>query len=402
MTKTSERALTVGILVVALGLTARAGGNPESERLRIQAYDQAYNLDRDEAIATLKRASAADGEDPGVYRALASVTWLDILFRRGVVTVDDYIGHLTSKGTLPVDQPPPALAATFHENAAKALAIAERQVRANPNSPDAHYNLGSAVALQATYSATAEGQVLGGLRAARRAYNEHERVLELDPKRKDASFIVGTYRYIVSQLPLPLRWVAYIVGFGGGKERGLKMIEEAAAYPSDTQADAKFELILLYNREQRYADALRILADMRRQFPRNRLLWLESGATALRGGRPTEAEALLIEGFAKFNADPRPRSFGEEALWCHKLGVASARLGRSKEAEAEFSAALAAQGRDWVYGRTHAELGKLAALAGDRARARREYQIAVMLGEKDNDPPGAAEARALLAGVGGK
>jgi tetratricopeptide (TPR) repeat protein len=389
-------------LVLALGLTARAGANSESERLRIQAYDHAYNLDRDDAIATLKRAAAADAEDPGVYRALASVTWLDILFKRGVVTVDDYIGHLTSKGTLPVDEPPAALAAAFHENAAKALAIAERQVEAHPNSAGAHYNLGSAVALQATYSATAEGQVLGGLRAARRAYNEHERVLELDPKRKDASFIVGTYRYIVSQLPLPLRWVAYIVGFGGGKERGLQMIEEAAAYPSDTQADAKFELILLYNREERYADALRVLAEMRRQFPRNRLLWLEAGATALRGRRPAEAETLLTEGFAKFAGDGRPRAYGEEALWRHKLGVARARLGRRQEAEADFRAALAAQGRDWVYGRTHAELGKIAALAGDRARARKEYQIAVSLAEKDNDPPGAAEARTLLSGVDAK
>ena len=45
-------------------------------------------------------------------------------------------------------------------------------------------------------------------------------MLELEPQRKDAGLIVGTYRYIVAALSLPLRLVAYMAGFGGGKEQG--------------------------------------------------------------------------------------------------------------------------------------------------------------------------------------
>ena len=62
--------------------------------------------------------------------------------------------------------------------------------------------------------------MLAGFRAARRAYDEHERVLDLDPSRKDAGLIVGTYRYLVSTLSLPMRMMAYVAGFGGGRERG--------------------------------------------------------------------------------------------------------------------------------------------------------------------------------------
>src|SRR6185503_15826606 len=49
------------------------------------------------------------------------------------------------------------------------------------------------------------------------------------------------------------------------------------------------------------------LATLRAQYPRNRLLWLESGATLLRGGKPAEAEQVLNEGLARLAADDRPR-----------------------------------------------------------------------------------------------
>ena len=192
-------------------------------------------------------------------------------------------------------------------------------------------------------------------------------MLALDPRRKDAGLTVGTYRYIVSALALPVRWVAYMAGFGGGKERGLRMVEEAAAYPGDNQTDARFALILIYNRERRYDDALKQLAVLRQQFPRNRLVWLESGATSLRAGRAADAERFLSEGLARFADDDRPRMFGEDALWLYKRGAARAALGRGAEAEQDLRKAVTLEGRPWVHGRAHLELGKLLLKAGNRA-----------------------------------
>src|SRR6185503_16168561 len=104
----------------------------------------------------------------------------------------------------------------------------------NQNDASAHYHLGAAVGLRASYTATVDGSALGAFRAAREAYDEHERVMTLDPRRKDAGLIVGTYRYVVAVLALPLRWMAYVAGFGGGKERGLRLIEDASEYASDS------------------------------------------------------------------------------------------------------------------------------------------------------------------------
>ena len=66
------------------------------------------------------------------------------------------------------------------------------------------------------------------------------------------------------------RWVAYVAGFGGDKEKGMRLVEDAAAYPGDNQDDARFALMVLYNREKRYDDALALLALLRGRFPKNR------------------------------------------------------------------------------------------------------------------------------------
>ncbi len=219
------------------------------------------------------------------------------------------------------------------------MQLAEERCRAS-NSADAHFQLGSAYGYQATYAATVEGSLFGTLRAARRAYAEHEQVLALDPARKDAGLIVGLYRYAISSLSLPSRLMARLAGFGGGRERGLRMIEEAAGYPSDVQTNARFTLIVIYNREARFDDALRIITELQQQYPRNRLLWLEAGSTALRAGRPDVARRWLEQGLVMLAGDPRPRAFGELARWGYAHGTALVALKEIDAARRALDGAL--------------------------------------------------------------
>jgi tetratricopeptide (TPR) repeat protein len=390
--RSSVRATLIGFLLVGWARPALA--NRESDLLRARGANEIYNLDQDQAIATYRQAIAADPQDAAAYRGLATALWLSITFRRGNITVDDYLGRGVSRSKA-LGPPPTELAASFQDAIDRALRLARKRIETNPGDADAHYQLGAAVGLRASYTATVEGNVLGAFRAAREAYDEHEKVVELDRRRKDAGLIVGTYRYIVSTLSLPGRWVAYMAGFGGGKERGLQMIEGAASYAGDNQVDARLALFLIYNREKRYNEALEQLALLRKQFPRNRLFWLESGATNLRAGRAAEAERFLQEGVARLADDRRPRMFGEEALWYYKRGLARAVLGRTTDAQEDLLKAVSLDGRKWVHGRAHLELGKLALKAGQPMAARQAFQTAIALAEADNDNPTADEARSL-------
>jgi tetratricopeptide (TPR) repeat protein len=384
--------LTAAVLFCA----APASANDESRKLRARGTDEIFNLDREAAANTFRQAIAADPQDAAAYRGLATALWLSITFRRGNMTVDDYIGGAAAKPGGTWSPPPPETVAAFHDALDRALALSRDRLAKNPKDADAHFQVGAAVGLRASYTATVDGSVAGAFRAAREAYNEHETVLSLDPSRKDAGLIVGTYRYIVAALSLPVRLMAYVAGFGGDKNKGLRMIEEAATYPGDNQEDARFALILLYNREKRYDDAVKQLATLQQKYPRNRLMWLEMGSTQLRAGRPAEAERALNDGLARFVNDDRERMFGEPALWLYKRGTARAGLGRDGEAQADLTRALAQQGRKWVYGRTHLELGKLARKRGDKATAKSEFQQAIALCEADNDATAADQARQAL------
>src|SRR5581483_6292620 len=98
---------------------------------------------------------------------------------------DDFLSGDLSSDAVEVQKPPAALANGFHTFADKALQLAEIQVRMRPNDADAHYQLGSAIALLASYSATVDGQIFEAFKFARRAYHENSKALELEPKRSD-------------------------------------------------------------------------------------------------------------------------------------------------------------------------------------------------------------------------
>ncbi len=353
-----------------------------------------YNLDYPEALEAFRTAMDADPDDPAPHRLFAATLWIRALFAQGAVTADDYLGQ--ARRTVRRTPPPPDVDKAFREHLQRAVTLAERAVRRNPQDADAHFQLGAAHSFRASYTATVEGRGLAGFGAARRAYDEHERVLALDPKRKDAGMVVGMYRYGVSTLSWPWRLVAGMAGFGGGKDRGLRMVEDAAAFESDVQTNALFTLIVIYNREQRYDDALRAIARLQGMYPRNRLLWLERGSTALRAGRGADARAALENGLAVLTRDSRPRAFGEEARWRCAYGASLVLLGLTDPADRELRQSLALEGPAWLRGRVHRELGKVEDLRGNRAAAMEHYREAVRMGKANHDSGSSDEAATLL------
>ena len=389
----ARRPVIVALLLSLIAVPPTTAAQ-SSRELRDRASDLVYNLDHEEAIRVLRQAVAADPNDSANHRALASALWLLILFQRGAVTVDHYLGSFT-RTSVEMKKPPTELDAEFKQIVARAIELAEKRVASSPRDPQAQFDLGTAVGLQASYVASVEGKLMAGFRAARRSYDLQEQVLQLDPKRREAGLIVGTYRYIVSTLSLPMRLMAYVAGFGGDKNKGLRLIEETAAVAGENRTDAEFALVLLYNRERRYDDAMRVLGNLRRRYPRNRLVLLEAGATATRAGKPAEADAVLTEGLAMLARDNRAKIPGEQALWHYKRGAARVLLRRHDEALADLRQAQAPGAAGWVQGRAHLEMARLAAQQRDKAGAQRAAAEAVKICRQANDPVCVEEARKI-------
>jgi tetratricopeptide (TPR) repeat protein len=401
----SGRPLPVSLFLLISSFSsyaATAASQPSTaESLRQRAIHLSYEHQHDEAIQLLRQAVSVAPESTAVHRTLATVIWLKLLFQRGAVTVDHYLGSF-SRSNVELKKPPQELASEFTSAIGKAIVLAEKDVAARPKDPLAHFDLGAAVGLQASYMASVEGRLLAGFRAASRAYDEHERVLQLDPSWKDAGVTVGTYRYIVSTLSMPVRWMAYVTGFGGGKERGIRLLEEAAASGKESRTDAMFALVLVYNRERRYDDAQRTLQELRRLYPRNRLVLLEAGSTALRAGRAAQADTLLTEGLGMLATSAGPRIPGEEALWKYKRGAARVALGRPDAARDDLNIAIAPEAQPWVQGRARVELARVALQRGDRTTAAGEARQAESLCQRGNDPVCLEDAKKVLRTTNGR
>jgi tetratricopeptide (TPR) repeat protein len=395
------RLISAGLIVVlitsaALGAaphTGSAQSAPPLNALIEQAFRAAYNLDHDEAMAHARGAVATYPNESQAHRALASILWLHILFRRGAVSVDYYLGSLTrQRASSP--KPQPELVAEFKAVLGKAIALAEARLKEHPLDLQARYDLGSVYALQASYTASVEGSMTSAFKSARRAYDAQEEVLTRDPSRIDAGLVVGLYRYLTSVLALPTRLIAYVVGFGGGKERGIKLLEDATRNPA-TRVDAKAALMLIYSREGRHGDVVTLARELRTEFPRNRLFLLEEGAAAIRAGRAADAERTLTRGLEEFAKDFRPKVPGERAYWLYKRGLARVILRHLDQARDDLHSAQGSVPAGWVDGRIHLELGKVSDLNGRRQDAVNEYRAAKSICDANDDSVCANEASRL-------
>jgi tetratricopeptide (TPR) repeat protein len=348
------------------------------------AFAAALNLDQDIALEEARRAVAMAPDSSRAHRALAGVLWIDVLFRRGAVSVDHYLGGI-SRSDRPRSGPADPSDSELRAEVAKAIQLATARLARDPKDIDARYDLGAAYGIQASYIATIEGSVTAAFGSARRAYDAQETVLDRDPNRVSAGTVVGSYRYAVSALGLPARMFAYMAGFGGGKELGIKLLEAAAAPSSESRTEAKMALVLIFSREGRHVEAMRLLRELEVLYPRNRLFVLEQGAAAIRAGRHGDAEVTLMRGLNALDSDPRPKSPGERALWRYKLGLARLGLGRPADAIVQFDAAFADKPADWVRGRLHLARAQAVDVSGRRPAALEEYRTAKRVCQAAND-----------------
>lgn len=377
-------ALTI-VAALAMPPLAYARQN-DVDALLDRAYDAAYNLDYEEAIGLARKAVTIAPDASRTHRAVASIVWFHMIFRRGAVTVDHYMGGVTKNQK---SRPKPAadVDAEFRAAMGKAISLAEAAMRNAPTGIQEQFDAGAAYALQASYVASVEGSLSSGFRAAKRAFDLEEAVLKRDPSRTDAGVVVGTYRYLISSLNLPSRVFAYMAGFGGGKEHGIALLEAASQNPR-SRVDAGSALLLVYSREGRHAEAMAVAERLGKQFPRNRLLTLEAGAAAIRAGQADRAEAMLTGGLKQLDADSRPKFPGERAVWLWKRGSARISLNRLADARADLDAALTHDPADWIEGRIRTDIGRVHDLAGRRAEALAEYARARTLCRGDDDPIG--------------
>jgi tetratricopeptide (TPR) repeat protein len=323
--------MSAAILSVAFALLQ--GLRSEAYYTGIQhALDPLYRLDHALALERLSAMEKEFPEHPGPPLSRAATLWLRELFRRQELEdLDRFIspGYFTK----PTDREMPRaerleLEGLLEESESRATRILE----ASPGDKDARYYLGSIEGVRGAYALTIRRSKLDALRHGKKAYQHHKGLIDEDPDYNDAYMTVGTYEYLLDNLPWYIKWIAVVAGYTGDEKLGLDYLVRAAERGRFVATDARVLLMVLYVREKAYSYGLELARQLHERFRENFLFHLNCAQILDKMGRREEAlkQYLEIEGRA---AERAPR-YDRLPLGRYRLSLGERLREASREREA--------------------------------------------------------------------
>jgi tetratricopeptide (TPR) repeat protein len=303
---------------------------PDNDAATRKGFENFYNLEYDKAIREFETAEQSHPDDPfAVNHVLAGVIFKE-LYRLGALDTEAYAGDSFLNKNY-ATRPDPKVREQVRQLSDKSLALSQARLNRNPSDVDALYARGVARGMRATYMGIAEKAWFAALRSAVGARRDHERVLEIDPKYVDAKVVVGTDLYIVGSLNWPTRIAASMVGISGNKQKGLGYLREAATGAhSEVASDAQIILALFLRREQKYQEALKLVAGMQSEWPRNFLVASEHAHLLNAAGHGPEA----ITAYRKVLAECRSSAYSTCRVDMPAFGLGEALRGQREYREA--------------------------------------------------------------------
>jgi tetratricopeptide (TPR) repeat protein len=318
------------------------------EALRRSGLEALYNLDYDKAQKDFKEIQQRYPNHPAGHQLLAARVWIKTLYESRRLQGSLYSSEsFYSSGDDKVD---PKIVNEFRALTREAKRISEAKLKQEPKNIEALDFLAATEGLKASFEEAVERRHYAALKDGNDAVNLHREVLKLDPKYIDAQLTIGLYEYVVGSLPLPIKLLAGVSGFRGSKKKGLTLLEQVAREGRWSKDDAKTLLVLLYTREKRFADVIKITRELTEKYPRNYLYKLETAdalvafaAQKRKAGDPNGAMLAEKEAFATFDDLLRDRTVRETSaraldLIHFKYGEALSTAGLQDRAAREFLA----------------------------------------------------------------
>ncbi|HKY41839.1 MAG TPA: hypothetical protein VJM50_01985 [Pyrinomonadaceae bacterium] len=381
------------LLTVTVVATAQQPSSPwitdaeraRFEELRRSGLDALYNIDYDKAERDFKEIVKLIPNHPGGYQLLAARVWIKTLYESRRLQGSLYSSEsFYSSGDDKVD---PKIVTEFRNLTREAKRLAEAKLKQEPKNIEALDFLANTEGLKASFEEAVERRHFAALRDGNDAVNHHREVLKLDPKYIDAQITIGLYEYVVGALPLGIKLIANVGGFRGSRKKGLAMLEQVAKEGRWAQDDAKTVLVILYRREKRFGDVLKLARELSAKYPRNYLLKLEAAdaLVSLAGVKRKQndvagAEQAEKEAFATFEEVLRDKQVRDTAaraldLIHFKYGEVLMNAGHHDRAAKEFLAATRVSGAEaGLITMAHLFAARSYDVAGKRDEALAQYK----------------------------
>ncbi len=284
-----------------------------------QTYEEAtnalYNLDFTTAEHGFETLTHDYSDNPDYWNGLASAIWVRITFNQQKLNIESFSGR--SLGTRDSkDTVNPADEKRLRETVGIAIQKAETILKKYPSDVRALYAKGISQGTLAAFEATVKRSYVSAHGKAKEAHDLHQQVLKLDPTFNDAQLGVGAYDYVVGVLPGLLRFVLSPLGVrSAGKDIGIQELEAVAAKGKIASTDAKMILVVVYTREKRYEEALKLLEELHSRYPRNFPFELAKASLYGKMQRWNDAERVYENPFKHGRLRTPPSSQSSLGAW---------------------------------------------------------------------------------------
>ena len=349
-----------------------------------KGFAQIYNLDYDQAQRTFSDLRARYPQHPAPPLYLATVTWLSELFGRNELDLDRFIAP--AYFTQPTTRKMPAEARKlFFDNIQTSQTLCEAILKKDPKNQDARYFLGSSDGVLGAFSITIDRSYSDAFSQGKKAYKYHHTIIEENPNYYDAYMSVGLYEYVVDNLPWYIKWAAVIVGYRGSEERGFEYLSRAAGKGQYAADDAAVLQMVLFVRENRFADALKNVTSLHSKYPRNYILHLNQAQILEKLGRRNDAAREYRQVIAQ--ADAKAPNYAKIPMPGFRLNAAAKLLdlGDAAGALTQFDKLLAeSKSGETEKAVSHLGAGRALDLLGRRKEATAHYEAVLRLRDVDD------------------
>jgi tetratricopeptide (TPR) repeat protein len=248
--------------------------SPELEAHRAKGYDALMNMNYEEAREQFQQMIETDPKHPAGYIYLSHAVWqnhlatLRRLQTRMYNKTDAFFRETKEEVDSRVDK-------EFQKWVGKGVALAEERLKKNENDITGLYYLGIAKNTMAGYDATVKRSFFSALRSGSKGTGLHRKLIKIDPSFVDAKMSIGLYNYVIGSLPVMVKILVFFGGVHGSKKEGLKLLQEVAQKGNYSRDEAAILLVMLYSREKRKEDSLKIVDRLAETYPGNSLFRLE-------------------------------------------------------------------------------------------------------------------------------
>jgi hypothetical protein len=249
------------------GKSPHMEANPSAEFLE-SGFRHLYGLDFTAAREEFLDYQKAHPDDPMGKAAEAASYLYEEFNEKGILSSEFFLNDARFLGGVEgtaAENRNAQFVATNH----LAREMAKTHLKANPGDTHDLLILTMTDGMESNYDALIEKKQLAALNMMKQGEAEANTLLAIDPQAKDAYVALGMSNYVIGCLPGYKKAFLWFGGVHGDREKGIRLMSEAAEHGHFFRPFAKIMLALAYEREKQSDRARTLLSELTTEFPTN-------------------------------------------------------------------------------------------------------------------------------------